>query len=291
MQNKLFLYRVKTLHGNILTGKMYSDSTLEANKFLQQLDGCVINIIDITWVSKIGFSKLQLSDKNKLNLFNDLYTLCSAGVNLIDSLKSIDESNYLEYSLKYTIQLIEQGNSLSLALKSSGIITNNLILSFINNAEKHGNYTKEFKNIVNHLNWWIIFKKNIKKTLSYPIALLIINFALVWLLLSLVVPNLCELYSGLNKQIPDATRALLIVSQYFEYIIFAICFIISLVFIVVLSFNQYPILFGAQKQNIINVIIAFPWLGKRLQEIVLLQYFKNLHAISSADITLVFNYQ
>ncbi len=283
MKNKLFLYIVKTVQGQTLGKKVYARSVQDINKILYNVDESIIGIFNISWLTDIGISTKQLSATQTLSLFGDLYKLCKSGVDLLDSLQSIEQSGYLEYSLSYAIYMIQNGQSLSVALKDSSIVTNDLILSFIKNAEKHGDYTKEFHNIMTHLQWWMSFKTSLTKALVYPFTLLVLNFAIVYLLIDMVLPSLCNLYTSIDKNIPEATQFLLVFPEYFSTFARLLFALVILVISSILVINKYPIVFNKYINKILKIMVSIPWLGNRLKEIVLLQYFENLYALSLAN--------
>ena len=146
-------------------------------------------------------------------------TMMQAGVAIIMSLEMIikgtDHGGIKKLSEDLKEQL-EGGSNFSDALKSHPDQFDKLYCSLVYAGEQSGTLEVMLGRIATYKEKTESIKKKIKKALTYPIAILIIAFAVTVILLVFVVPTFEELFSGFGAELPAFTRFVLDLSRWMQ---------------------------------------------------------------------------
>ena len=137
-----FHYKIKSRQGHVSRGIISTDSPLEARTILSTKDLTLISLKPLQAWRRL-FQKIELQPSELLPLFKSLAQLCRAGLPLRDALQAL-EGDGAKQSYQPLVRLLERGTSFSTALKQSALLTNELLLSFIKQAERSGDYPRAF---------------------------------------------------------------------------------------------------------------------------------------------------
>lgn len=162
-----------------------------------------------------------------------LATLLASGVPLVDSLSALVdqvESIKLKQALSDIRGRVNEGSSLADAMKQHPKIFNNLYTNMIRAGEASG----ALEAVLDRLT---LFTENQNKlqgkiisAMAYPIFMMIMGVVSVIIIMTVVMPKLIDLYSGLNQALPLPTRILIwgsnIMTSYW-YILLALAFFIG----------------------------------------------------------------
>jgi type II secretory pathway component PulF len=269
MRQKPFHYKIKTLEGSPQKGVIIAASPEEAVSFLQDSSRVVVSLKPSHW-----WQQRFLKDPELCAFFRDLTHLCKAGLPILEALQSLTIVPL--YPLRMQLQ---QGVLLSEAFTRTGLITDSLVLAFIRNAERHGDYPKAFEQIIAHLAWRIQFKERFVKALTYPLFVLLLSGGLISFLLSYVVPKLVTLYQTTGQALPAATSVLLTLSDVSPVLLGLLmggALVLGLLYGIQ---KRYASLVPAWSVKVCTLFLRIPWFGPRLQEIILLQYFEGLQVL------------
>ncbi len=160
----------------------------------------------------------------------------SSGLNLIVILESIKDGLHYKENillLQTMINNLNNGNTLSDALKKHVKLCGNLIVSIFEIGEKSG-FLQEICDIcAKEIAYKNEFLESLYKALIYP-CILGFTFILVFIILSLfVIPEFAQIYDDLNATLPFSTQLMLSVSSLinnyiFEIIAILCCFLLIL---------------------------------------------------------------
>ncbi len=272
-----FFYKLKTLKGEISKGVVAANTLEEAHTLLTSKDLVLISLKPLQ-VWQHFLYKPHLKTTDLLSLFKSLYQLCRAGLPLLEALKSL-QNHSSKKSYQSIVQLIEQGFPLSKALRQSSLMTNELLLSFLQQAEIKGDYPMAFDQIVDHLHWLEDLKKRLKKTLSYPALVLGLSIGLMIFLMNFVVPQLLDLYHMSGLGIPPMTQALMTFSKAMPVILISTIAALGSVisaFIIALFYGRHT---SFLLKRFLILTLRVPLIGIGLRDILLLQYTKSMQAL------------
>ena len=145
--------------------------------------------------------------------------LVSGGVPLLEGLSDVRDSvanPTLRNTIGVIIQDIEQGSTLSQAMKQHPKVFDGIFVSLVEAGEFSGELDKVLGNIGTNIRWYDEIIKKTKKAIRYPIAALGVLLLATWALLALVVPQLTQLLKSLGGVLPGYTLALIAASEFLE---------------------------------------------------------------------------
>lgn len=170
----------------------------------------------------------------------NLSSLLSAGMSITEALNSLKEearSKILKKIIRKMKENIENGDSLSLALKKTRLFSPHVI-SLINIGEKSGNLIENLKVIAIEEEKRRKLTSKIRSASMYPIFVLcltvLIGIGISWFIL----PRLAGVFNQLDIELPVLTRFLINFGQFLETngLIAVIGFIASLILIIYIIF-------------------------------------------------------
>jgi general secretion pathway protein F len=157
-----------------------------------------------------------------------LSTLLSSGVRLVDSLSALVdqvESIKLKQALSDIRARVNEGSSLADAMRQHPKIFNNLYTNMIRAGEASGALEAVLDRLSTFTENQNKLKGKIISAMAYPIFMIIMGIASVIIIMTVVMPKLIDLYSGLNQALPLPTRILIWCSNFmtsYWYILIAL---------------------------------------------------------------------
>ncbi len=115
------------------------------------------------------------------NIFNDLATLCEAGISILDAARRVAGSHPNLQAWSGVIVLLERGNRLSLALGKNGLISR-YEQEVISVAEYAGRVSEGLRSISNSYEKRLARISRLKSKLYYPFAILVVGIVISVLL-------------------------------------------------------------------------------------------------------------
>ena len=139
--------------------------------------------------------------------------LVSGGVPLLEGLSDVRDSvsnPALRNTIGILIQDIEQGTTISQAMKQHPKIFDEIFISLVEAGEQSGELDRVLKNIGDNIKWTDEIIKKTKKTFRYPLFALVVMLGATWGLLTLVVPPMVRILQSLGGEgLPAYTIALI----------------------------------------------------------------------------------
>ena len=209
-----FKYRA-TRQGEMINGQIKANSLPMATIKLKSQNLDPIYIIEKPLIPV--FSKGGSVESTEIILMTrQLAFLISSGVPLIQSLDIIlglIKDPLLNSHMKDVLRQMRGGASFSKALRSKPHVFSGLYINMIVCGEETGN----MENILAELSTYIekseAIKARVKSAMWYPIAVLLISFAIITGLLVFVVPKFQELYGNSGKALPWITQVFVNLSE------------------------------------------------------------------------------
>lgn len=160
---------------------------------------------------KISFSS-GVSVQDLSLMTQQLSTLLSSGVRLVDSLSALVdqvESIRLKQALSDIRARVNEGSSLADAMRQHPKIFNNLYTNMIRAGEASGALEAVLDRLSTFTENQNKLQGKIISAMAYPIFMMIMGVASVIIIMTVVMPKLIDLYSGLNQVLPLPTRILI----------------------------------------------------------------------------------
>lgn len=231
--------------GDKVKAEVQADSEQAANKLLrdQGLTPIEITLLDGKEPTGIAKFRNRIKVKDKILFSRQLSTLISAGLPLIQSLRSVAKQTvnpHLQNIANSIIAEIEGGSALSVALSHHPAVFNRVYVSLIAAGETSGTLDTALERIAFQQEKDAEIVSKVRGAMVYPAIVMIVMLAVMGFMIVQVLPQVEVLYSGLpgGNQLPLITRILLSISH----------FIIDYWWVVAIAFGLM-IFFGSRWMN------------------------------------------
>lgn len=160
----------------------------------------------------------NVSNKELMLFFRQLAILIEAKVPIISALKSIEGQNenvFFKKVLKGVIGDIQDGMPFSDALEKNKDVFSNLMISVVRSGETSGNLRKSVEYVADNIEKNYSLTSKVKSALMYPMIIMIVFFAIGFVVITFVVPKLVAIIkdSGIEN-VPWYTKAVISVSDF-----------------------------------------------------------------------------
>lgn len=216
-----------------------------------------------------------------------LATAINAGIPLIQALE-LAEKSQKKHLMKTLIEAIRKdiGNGLTFAeaLQKHPRYFSPLFSSLIELGEKSGTLDTMLNQVATYQEKVETIKKKIKKTLSYPLFILIFALGITIALLTFVVPQFEILFHNFGAELPALTRAIIHLSSFFQhqaYLLLPVSFSLAFAFI------QFKKRTPGFKQGLERLALKLPLLGSLMQKASIARFSRTLAISFAAGLPLV----
>jgi len=203
--DKIYLAKQKTY--SRLTGIVWKDIFIRLNDYL------------------IEHTRIKI--KNMATSFRLLSVMLNAGLPLIKSLNTLGIQNNKNPKLARILfdlaSKIESGKSLSNSMETFPDTFTEGQIGAISAGEASGQLNKALKSQAEELEKVTFIQGKVKGALIYPVAILVIMTAVIFVMMIFVVPQISGLYTQVGKKLPAPTRILIESSNFmiaYWYIVF-----------------------------------------------------------------------
>ena len=228
----LYQYSAVNQTGSVVRGKLDARNQADLERRVGRLGLSLISSNEASGalanVGSLLFKKKVTHDELSQFCFY-VEQLISGGVPLLEGLSDVRDSvanPALRNTVGVIIQDIEQGSTLSQALREHPKIFDDVFTSLVEAGEYSGELDAVLRNIGENIKWQAEIIQKTKKAVRYPIGALIVLLIATYFLLVLVVPPLTKLLRNLGEELPVYTEALIATSDFvvaqWKGIIFAV---------------------------------------------------------------------
>ena len=206
-------------------------------------------------------SKIKIST-NHLSVFTkQMSALLSAGTPIEKCLlllsKQSSNSKFSQILLDINEDITE-GNSLSSAMKKYPSVFDEIYTSTIYAGETSASLPEVFFDLSVYLDKEAKIRSQVVGALVYPAVLFVVSIAVIYSLLSFVLPQVVEQFISSNVELPVLTQSLLYFSEIFPIILFCILFIITLIYLVQVT----KFVSSKRQQTIARYFLSVPLIGQ-----------------------------
>ena len=206
-------------------------------------------------------SKIKIST-NHLSVFTkQMSALLSAGTPIEKCLlllsKQSSNSKFSQILLDINEDITE-GNNLSTAMKKYPSVFDEIYTSTIYAGETSASLPEVFLDLSIYLDKEAKIRSQVVGALVYPAVLFVVSIAVIYSLLSFVLPQVVEQFISSNVELPVLTQSLLYFSEIFPIILFCILFIITLIYLVQVT----KFVSSKRQQTIARYFLSVPLIGQ-----------------------------
>ena len=156
--------------------------------------------------------------------------MINAGLPLIqclDLLAQQEQNKTFSKIIRSIKEDIEGGTSLTDALKKYPKVFDDLFVNLIAAGEAGGILDVVLGRLSNYLEKAMKLKAKVKSAMTYPIAVLVISFAVIALLLVKVIPTFQQMFESSGAELPGPTAAVVAMSKFAQAYWWVIVAVIS----------------------------------------------------------------
>ncbi|OGO17642.1 MAG: hypothetical protein A2Z15_01545 [Chloroflexi bacterium RBG_16_50_11] len=169
-------------------------------------------------IGKLIPSFLGVKTQDVIDISNQLATLVQAGITLLSALKLL-EGRVTKKSLKNMfrglIEEIQAGSSLSHAMSRFPEVFSNTYCQIIRASEQAGTLEAGLKQAAKYLEKQAYANRKIKRAMMYPLFVLLLAIGVVFLLITVALPPLINLFNSLSVELPWMTKTLVNTANFF----------------------------------------------------------------------------
>ena len=203
-----------------ISGFINAADQVEAISMLQSKG---LNPLSVT-ESEQKKSKIKISTRDLSIFTKQMSALLSAGTPLEKSLELLSlqtNNNKFSQVLLNIMEDVTEGNSLSSSLKKFPRIFDEIYISTIYAGETSAALAQVFSDLSEYLDKETQIKSQVTGALVYPSILFFVSLAVIYALLTFVLPQVVEQFVSSNVSLPLLTQILLNFSAVFPYIVFS----------------------------------------------------------------------
>lgn len=285
----MFDCRVARADGSVAEQRIEAE---DENAVRTQLEGKGYLVFSIRPLKTLSLSSLNLSFKKRISpreflVFNqELLSLIRAGIPIMRTLDIlIGRASHPAFQVALTgvRDSIRGGSSIAEAMSKYPSYFPELYVSSIRAGERSGNLVEILQRYISYLKKMLAVRKKVISALSYPTFLLMVGIAVIFFLLTYVMPTFMELFEGAEKELPAATRRLIAVVQFLQgYFLFLLAGLIGMVFLIRQSY-QTP----RGREWLDRLMIKLPVVGPVVQRHYMILVSRTLSTTLAGGIPLV----
>lgn len=230
--------------------------------------------------------------KDKVVLFRLLATMIDAGLPLVKSLQLLSEqvaNPRLAAALKDVRGRVEKGSSFSKALQEHTKIFNEAEIGIIASGEASGQLNKALKELADEAEKSENLRGKIKSAMIYPAVVLFILVGVVIVVMTLVVPQLSQLFESAGTELPLSTRILVGMSNWFiDSTLFVPNWLLFILFFVGI-YAAIQALNSTSDGRLVwdRLMLRMPIFGQLHQKVALSAFTRQLASLSSSGLSII----
>jgi type IV pilus assembly protein PilC len=213
-------------------------------------------------------------------------TMIDAGLPLIqclDLLAQQEQNKTFSKIIRTIKEDIEGGTSLTDALKKYPKVFDDLFVNLIAAGEAGGILDVVLGRLSNYLEKAMKLKAKVKSAMTYPIAVLVISFAVVALLLIKVIPTFQKMFEGAGQELPGPTAAVIGMSQFAQDYWWVI---VGVIVVFVIAFRQF---YKTDKGHwmIDSAILKAPVFGPVMKKVAVARFSRTMATMMSSGVPIL----
>jgi type IV pilus assembly protein PilC len=212
----LFAYRAVDADGRISTGNLDAVNAIDLELRLKRLG---LDLLTLEGVKRSTAARTRNVSRTELITFCfHLSQLLKAGVNIIEALTdlrdTVDNAGFRQV-IASLLEDIEGGLKLSEAMANHSYCFDSVFVALVRAGEQSGQLNEVLDELSENLKWQDEMAGQAKKAMVYPTLVLVVIFAVIFVLMTVLVPQLASSFKQLVPKLPRETEALIFLSNIF----------------------------------------------------------------------------
>ena len=212
----LFAYRAVDADGRISTGNLDATNAIDLELRLKRLG---LDLLTFEGVKRSTAARTRNVTRTELITFCfHLSQLLKAGVNIIEALTdlrdTVDNPGFRQV-IASLLEDIEGGLKLSDAMANHGYCFDGVFVALVRAGEQSGQMTEVLDELTENLKWQDEIAAQAKKAMIYPAIVLVVIVGVVFVLMTVLVPQLAATFKQLVPKLPRETEVMIMLSNVF----------------------------------------------------------------------------
>ena len=212
----LFAYRAVDVDGRVSTGNLDAANAIDLELRLKRLG---LDLLTFEGVKRSTAARTRSISRTELITFCfHLSQLLKAGVNIIEALTdlrdTVDNPGFRQV-IASLLEDIGGGLKLSEAMASHTYCFDNVFVALVRAGEQSGQLTEVLDELAENLKWQDEIASQARKAMVYPTIVLVVVVAVVFVLMTVLVPQLAATFKQLVPKLPRETEVLIALSNFF----------------------------------------------------------------------------
>ena len=213
-----FNFMARDQKGKKTQGVVEANNLKDAVTLLRKKGLVVIqlNLYKKTWreYAALVFQKIGLAQITSLT--RQLSTMVNAGLSLVDTLELLKKQfgGRMGLLIEDILSVVEGGETLSRALEKHEKIFGAVYIASVRAGEESGVLDKVLSRLAENLEKKREFQGRIKSAMIYPVIVVTGMIGVMFIVMTFVIPKMLALYSEFDSDLPFATKALMVVSNF-----------------------------------------------------------------------------
>lgn len=215
----LYNYKVVDKEGKNKKGSIEASSIEQAQNKLKSEGFTVVSCKEQGVMDKdikIGSGK-KVKTRDLSVFCKQFSSILNAGVTIIAALDMLSEqmdNPSLKKALKDTQTYVEKGGTLSDGFKQNPKVFPPMLINMVAAGEMSGNMEIAFERLATHFEKDAALKGQVKKALTYPIAVCVIAIIVVIVMMVAVIPQFADMFADMGADLPMPTQIMMNISDF-----------------------------------------------------------------------------
>ena len=213
---KVFIYSGQDRSGKQVNGQITAENKLLAEEMVRKIGVAADKVAPKPKITLASLNQRIINSDEIVSFTRQLATMLKAGLPLIQSLDVAAESSDKAHIKAFIMSLrneVAAGHTFSDSLRNYPNIFDNLYCNLVSAGEISGTLDIMLDRVATFREKDQRLKANIKKALTYPIAVLVIAGVVTAILLINVVPAFEQTFASFGSELPAFTRLVVSLSE------------------------------------------------------------------------------
>lgn len=285
-----FIFKAKNDKGEIKEGTIDAISKDAAVEVLQKNSLFPIKVALESESSSLLATFLKyfdsVSQKELVVFFRQMAILVEAKVPLLSALMAINDqtsNRYFNKVIKEITNDIEDGMPFSDALSRHRNVFSNLSISIIRAGETSGNLKKSIEYVADNIEKNYTLVSRIRSAMIYPIIVMIVFFAIGFIVVSFILPKLTAIIKEMDVRVPWYTTMVIKVGDFMAVYWWAV----GLIILAFIGGFFYYIRTESGRQEWDQIKIKLPIVGLIFRYVYITRFAENLGVLISGGIPII----
>jgi type IV pilus assembly protein PilC len=281
----LFAYRAVDADGRISTGSLDATNAIDLELRLKRLG---LDLVTFEGVKRSTAARTRNVTRTELITFCfHLSQLLKAGVNIIEALTdlrdTVDNPGFRQV-IASLLEDIGGGLKLSEAMANHPYCFDSVFVALVRAGEQSGQMTEVLDELSENLKWQDEIAAQTKKAMIYPVIVLVVIVGVVFVLMTVLVPQLAATFKQLVPKLPRETEIMIMISDVFVRWWYLLLGVPAAAGVAIYAFAKTN---ERLQRTLDEVSLKLPVLGELKQKIILARFSTFFAMLYKAGISVI----